>query len=77
MIPSKAAYLFCMSPYKEEFQKPKVREAIAHVLDQDAVGIVVYGGHCETCDSVICGGIKFYEPCRIRTQKDGAVAKRK
>ncbi|MGI5971269.1 MAG: ABC transporter substrate-binding protein [Oscillospiraceae bacterium] len=60
-IPSKASYLLCMSPYKEEFNDIKVREAIAHVIDQDAIGAVAFGGEYLKSDSVICEGVNFYK----------------
>lgn len=60
---SNAAYLFCMSDSREEFHDPKVREAIANVIDCDAVGQVAFGGYYELCDSVICSGTKYYKSC--------------
>ena len=63
LLPSNAAYLFCMSSEKEEFKDAKVREAIANVIDYDGVGIVAFGGYYERCDSVICSGSKYYKSC--------------
>ena len=63
LISSNANYLLCMSPYKEEFSDAKVREAIAHVIDQNAIGAVAFGGYFDKADSAIAPAIKYYKSC--------------
>jgi peptide/nickel transport system substrate-binding protein len=49
-----------LSPNKEEFADPKVREAIANAIDREAVGEAVFGGLYELGDSVIAPETMFH-----------------
>ncbi len=61
LLPSRSNYLMCLSDNKTELRDAKVREAIAHVVDGNAVGLVAFGGYYKMADSVICEGIKHYK----------------
>ena len=58
-----ANYFFAMSPYKEEFQDVKVREAIAHVLNGDDIGSVQFGILYDAdIDSTLPSSVRYYAP---------------
>ncbi|MCD8322321.1 MAG: ABC transporter substrate-binding protein [Oscillospiraceae bacterium] len=61
VVHSNSAYLLCMSPYKEEFQDEKVREAIAHVINGTDVGNVQFGVLYDAdLDSTIPSSVNYY-----------------
>jgi peptide/nickel transport system substrate-binding protein len=60
VISSKAELLLGLSPNRKEFADPKVREAIANVIDREAVGEAAYGGLYELGDSVIAPETKYH-----------------
>ncbi|MGI5971083.1 MAG: ABC transporter substrate-binding protein [Oscillospiraceae bacterium] len=62
LIATNSALIFCMSPYKTEFQDAKVREAIANALNGEEIGLVNYGNMYLPVDSVIGSKTQYYVP---------------
>ncbi|MCD7769338.1 MAG: ABC transporter substrate-binding protein [Oscillospiraceae bacterium] len=60
-VSTRNAQLLIMSEYKEEFQDPKVREAVAHALNADDIATVRYGTLYKAgLDSVLSSSFDAY-----------------
>ncbi len=60
-IGSNNVYCLTMNQNRPEFQDPKVREAVAHCVDVEGLGVVAFGELYKDADSVLSPGCSFYK----------------